>query len=52
MADGYFNQCKACKKIYATMYTEKNIDVLIREYKTFNEYKLKIIALTNGFENK
>ena len=28
MADGYFNQCKACKKIYADEYQAKNIDAL------------------------
>lgn len=28
MADGHFNQCKACKKIYADSYTEKNIEVI------------------------
>ena len=28
MADGHFNQCKACKKVYADDYTAKNIEVL------------------------
>ena len=28
MADGYFNQCKACKKVYADAYQAKNIDEL------------------------
>lgn len=28
MADGHFNHCKACKKIYSDAYNAKNIDVI------------------------